>query len=328
MQNYMWLEHEYIQTSYGVFGGVSGISTYPGGELESLRLSERNVIMTEIGELIPAYRENSRRKNKASVEFDRQGLVVGVTLEEQQEVNTPIGELPAERVKFYSTGELKRLFILDGQISGFWSEEDERKLNIPLSFDLGFTLFQAMLNGICFYRDGGIRSITLYPGERIAVTTPLGEVETGVGLSLYETGMLCSVEPLNPVLIETPIGRLTAFDVNQNGLNADSNSLVFTEDGRIGGLVTCDNLIHVQTEDGVMETMMPKVKAHPLYDDAMMVEGMKLVFDYQTDTVAIDDHIFHMSMCGFTVAPYMRPGVRCTPEDCASCSICNKNSEC
>ncbi|WP_367566426.1 hypothetical protein [Lacrimispora sp.] len=324
MQNYMWLENGYLQTSYGVFAGVDAISTYTGGEVESLRLSERNVIVTEIGELIPAYTENSRRKNKASVEFDRQGLVTGVVLEEMQEVRTPIGELPAERVKFYSTGELYRLFILDGQISGFWSETDERALNIPLSFHLGFTSFQAMLNGICFYRDGGIRSITLFPGERIAVATPFGEAETGVGLSLYESGALRSVEPAEAVLVETPLGQLAAYDPDQNGLNADSNSLVFTEDGKTGSLVTCDNLIHVQTEEGVMETFMPKVKTHPLYDDTFTVSGLHLEFDYEKDTVIIDGRSFSRSECGFTAAPFLRPGMHCTPADCANCSICNK----
>lgn len=324
MQNYMWLEHGYLQTSYGIFAGVDGISTYTGGEVESLRLSERNVIMTEIGELIPAYTENNRRKNKASVEFDRQGLVTGVLLEEMHDVQTPIGELPAERVKFYSTGELYRLFILDGQISGFWSETDERELNIPLSFYLDFTSFHAMLSGICFYRDGGIRSITLFPGERITVTTPLGGVETSVGLSLYESGALCSVEPAEAVLVETAIGQLTAYDADQNGLNADSNSLEFTEDGRVRGLMICDNLIYVQTEEGVMETFTPKVKAHPLYDDAVTVAGMSVEFDYQKDTVTIDGHVFSLSECGFTAAPFPRPGIHCTPADCASCSVCNK----
>lgn len=324
MQNYMWLENGYLQTSYGVFAGVDAISTYTGGEVESLRLSERNVIVTEIGELIPAYTENSRRKNKASVEFDRQGLVTGVVLEEMQEVRTPIGELPAERVKFYSTGELYRLFILDGQISGFWSETDERALNIPLSFHLGFTSFQAMLNGICFYREGGIRSITLFPGERITVATPFGEVETGVGLSLYESGTLRSVEPVEAVLVETPLGQLAAYDPDQNGLNADSNSLVFTEDGKTGGLITCDNLIHVQTEEGVMETFMPKVKPHPLYDDTFTVSGLHLEFDYEKDRVIIDGRPFSRSECGFTSAPFLRPGMHCTPADCANCSICNK----
>lgn len=324
MQNYMWLENGYVQTSYGIFGGVSATAAYPDGELESLRLSEKNVIMTEIGELIPAYTENPRRKNKASVEFDRQGMVIGVTLETQQEVQTPIGELPAERVRFYSTGELSRLFILDGQISGFWSEEDERRLNIPLNFDLGFTSFQAMLNGICFYRSGGIRSITLYPGERGCVTTPLGPVETGVGLSLYETGTLQSVEPAEPVLIETPIGRIAAYDAGQTGLNADSNSLKFTEDGRISSLVTCDNFIYVQTEEGVLEAYMPKLRPHPLYDDTLAVEGMEVAFDYQTDQVTIDGHTFRQKACGFTVEPFARPGMHCSPADCATCSICNK----
>lgn len=324
MQNFMWLENGYLQTPFGIFAGVSSLSVYPGGELDSLRLSERNMVMTQIGELVPAYTETQRRKSKPSVEFDRTGMVVGVTLEEQQEVQTPIGELPAERVRFYPTGELNRLFVLDGQVSGFWSEEDERGLNIPLSFDLDFTSFQAMINGLCFYRNGSIRSITLFPGEHITVTTPLGDVATGVGLSLYESGALQSVEPEETVLVTTPIGQIAAYDVGQNGLNADSNSLSFTEDGQIRGLVTCDNMIYVQTEDGVMEAYMPRIKPDPLYDDTMTVEGMKVEFDSQAGTVTIAGHVFAMGRCGFTVEPFARPGVHCTPADCASCSLCNK----
>lgn len=325
MKNYMVLDEEHIQMPFGILGGVAALGCYPTGELESVRLSEKNVIMTSAGDLVPAYTENMRRKNKPSVEFDRQGLVKSVALETQQEVMTPIGELPAELVKFYDTGEMHRVFILDGQLSGFWTVKDEREKNIPLTFDLGFCRFSAMINGICFYKSGEIKSITLFPKEQVTVSTPLGDVVTGIGLSLYESGNLESVEPEEKVIVQTPIGALTAWDPDQNGLNADSNSLLFTEDGKIQVLTTCDNEIYVQTEDGSMQVFRPEVKQHPLYDNQLTVKGLKIRFDHDTECVEIKENIFKIRDCGFTIEPYLQPQAHCTPADCASCSLCNKN---
>lgn len=324
MQNFIKIDDEHIQTSFGIFGGVSGYTCYPEGELESIRLLEKNMIVTEAGELVPAYTETPRRKSKASVEFNREGLVIGVALEEQQEIITPLGELPAERVKFYSTGELHRVFILDGQISGFWSEEDEKELNIPLTFDLGFSEFQVMLNSLCFYKNGAIKSITFFPGESAVIETPMGEIETEVGVSLYEKGALQSIEPKNPVLIETPIGRLTAFDSEYIGVNADKNSLVFDQEGRLISLITCDEYIYVQTPEESMEKYAPKLVQHPLLDDELSVKPMKIDFDYEADTVTIDGHVFKKKECGFTIETFRHPGRHCSPADCASCSICNQ----
>jgi hypothetical protein len=67
-------------------------------------------------QLIPFYGEDSlRRKYKASVTFYGNRALKAVSLDAQQEVLTPIGEMPAELVTFYDTGELKRVFPLDGK---------------------------------------------------------------------------------------------------------------------------------------------------------------------------------------------------------------------
>lgn len=326
MQNYMVLDEKKLQTPFGIFGGVDNFTCYSQGEIAGVRLSERNMVVTEVGELVPAYTETNRRKNKPSVEFDREGMVISVALEQQQEIMTPIGELPVELVKFYSTGELHRVFILDGQLSGFWTEEEERGLNIPLSFDLGFSKFQAMINGLCFYKNGEIKSITLYPGERISIASPVGMVETKVGLSLYESGNLKSVEPAEPVIVNIPIGKIAAYDPDQIGVNADMNSLSFTEEGLVQSLVTCDNSVYVQTEEGDLEKYTPDIKSHPLYDDVLTVSGMKLEIDYHSNELVIRNHRYSLDTCGFTIEPFQRPGMHCSPSDCANCSLCNKSS--
>lgn len=324
MQNFMILDSEHIQTAFGIFAGVVGYSTFSSGEIQSLSLSERNMVMSEVGELIPAYTENGHRKNKPSVEFDKQGMVVTVALEEQQEIITPIGEMPAELVKFYDSGELHRVFVVDGQIGGFWTEEDERQRNVPLSFDLEVARFYAMLNGICFYKTGDIKSITLYPGERITVQTPIGAVDTEVGFSLYDSGALQSVEPADTVILQTPIGTIAAYDTEQIGINADSNSLTFTEDGQLYSLITCDYSVYVQTEEGVMEKHSPQIKPHPLHDDEFVVSGIKIEFSQENNKILIEEKTYDQEKCGFTLEPFAKPGVYCTPADCASCSLCNK----
>lgn len=325
MQNYMVLDRETIQTPYGILGGVESFYCHPKGELSGVNLSEKNMIVTQAGELVPAYTETARRKKKPSVEFDKQGMIISVALEEQQEVYTPIGELPAELVKFYPSGELHRVFILDGQLSGFWTEEDEWERNISLTFDLGFSEFKAMINGICFYENGNIKSITLFPNEKAVIKTPMGMVETKVGLSLYESGNLESIEPGDPVLVSTPIGRITAYDPDQNGINADSNSLSFTEAGEIKGLTTCDHSIYVQTEEGELKKYSPHVKAHPLYDEVQTVSGIPVKFLPDSGEVMIEGDRYYIKSCGFTIEPFARPGMHCSPADCASCSLCNKS---
>jgi hypothetical protein len=191
------------------------------------------MLVTHVGELVPFYTETHRRKNKCSVEFHKNGMVKAVALNEIQEIQTPIGEFPAELVTFYETGELKRFFPLDGKISGMWSEEEEKSLAIPLSFEFPFSSFTAIISGIAFYKTGDIRSITLFPGEKIPISTEYGEIPARNGFSLYESGKLESLEPALPFVIQTPTGPRRAFDPNAIGVNADINSLVFSEEGKI-----------------------------------------------------------------------------------------------
>ncbi|MCL2260583.1 MAG: hypothetical protein FWC15_04410 [Fibromonadales bacterium] len=222
-----------IQLPTGIFAGVESHSCYPSGELEGVKLSEKNMLVTHVGELIPAYTETHRRKNKFSVKFYKSGTIKAIALNEVQEIQTPIGEFPAEAVTFFETGELKRFFPLDGQIGGMWSEEEEKKLAIPLSFDLPFTSFTAIISGVAFYQSGNIRSITLFPGETVQIATKFGNIPTRNGFSLYESGNLESLEPAELTVIKTPTGPINAYDPDAVGINADVNSLVFGEDGDI-----------------------------------------------------------------------------------------------
>jgi len=269
------------------------------------------MLVTHAGELVPAYTETCRRKNKYSVEFYKCGMIKAVALDEVQEIQTPIGEFPAELVTFFETGELKRFFPLDGKISGMWSEEEEKTLAIPLSFELPFTVFTAIISGIAFYQSGDIRSITLFPGETVPVATRYGEIPARNGFSLYQAGKLESLEPSVPAVIQTPIGALSAFHPNAVGINADSNSLVFDESGQIIALTTAHSRIAAQTTDGRLLLFSPRKVVNPLDDETMITEGLRISFSYGADTVTFADgkNETTLSVSGyeFTIGAYSGP---------------------
>jgi len=325
MQNFNLLEKNMIQLEIGVLTGVDSYSCYPNGELLGVKLSEKNMLLTEAGELVAAYTETHRRKNKYSVEFYPCGTIKKIALDEVQEVQTPLGKLPAELVIFFETGELKRVFPLDGKISGLWSEQEEKALAIPLSFELPFTTFTAIIGGIAFYQSGLIRSITLFPGETVPVATKYGKIMAHNGFSLYESGKLESLEPSAPVAIQTPIGAITAFDPNALGINADINSLIFDEDDKILSLTTVLNCIAVQTTDGRSLLFTPREVINPLDDESMMTEGLKISFDYNTDTVKFiegeKETTLPLSACAFTITAHTASTLMCSPTDCAACSL-------
>jgi hypothetical protein len=290
------------------------------------------MLVTHAGELVPAYTETHRRKNKYSVEFYKNGMVKAIALEEIQDIQTPIGEFPAERVTFFETGELKRFFPLDGKISGLWTEEEEKKLAIPLSFDLPFASFAAIIGGIAFYLSGNIRSVTLFPGETVQVSTGYGVIPARNGFSLYDgSGNLESLEPAGPAAVKTPIGTLTAFDPNAIGVNADVNSLIFDDSGRILSLITVNDRITARTEDGRTAEFIPREAVNPLDGETTITEGLRIAFDYGANTVTLNsaelpdgpaEAAFPLSGTAFEIAA--RPGSpfygACSPSACASCA--------
>jgi len=326
MINFLEIDGNHVQISTGIFGDVTSLSKYPSGEIESIRLSGMNMVVTHAGEMIPAYTETPRRKNKPSVEFYRDGMIKGIILEEQKEVLTPIGELPAEHVTFYPTGEVHRVFITDGQISGYWSEEDEKQHNIPLNFQFDFAEFTAYLNALCFYQDGSIKSVSLFPGEKIKVETPAGFLETGIGFSLYESGELKSVEPIEPTLINTPIGDFMAYDPDAVGVHADTNSMCFDEQGRMNSFKTVDHKLMIQTDEKEFIMIKPLERIHSLYDDEKVRIPITISFDFENDTVKIEaDSVreFSMKTTKFMIKTIESDVLGCSPIDCATCSLCN-----
>jgi hypothetical protein len=332
MENFLVLDDKRIQLPSGVFAGVEKYSRYPDGELEGVRLSERNMLVTHAGELVPFYSETTRRKMKHSVGFYKSGAVRSVSLEEQQEILTPIGEFPAELATFYESGELKRFFPLDGKISGFWTEEEEQALAIPFTFDLPFSVFTAAISGVGFYKNGNIRSVTLFPKERVVINTQYGAIAARIGFSMHPGGELASLEPAGPAAVTTPVGRLYAFDADAIGVNADTNSLTFDTSGEVTGLKTVQNRVSVQTPGGQLVTFGPVTRVSPLDDDDTVTLALSVAFGPESVTLTESGsaaRTFLLAECGFTVTDAAGPAgaYGCPPAACAACSLCAGGAE-
>ncbi|MCL1932044.1 MAG: hypothetical protein FWF55_09525 [Treponema sp.] len=329
MRNFDLLDNNIIELASDVLAGVENYSCYPGGELLGVNLSKKNILATDAGEFIPAYTENHRRKNKYSVEFYPSGAIKKIALDAVQEAWTPLGELPAELVTFYESGELNRVFPLDGKISGMWSEQEEKTLAVPLSFEFPFTAFTAIIGGIAFFQSGNIRSITLFPGETVTIAAQYGAIKACNGFSLYETGELESLEPFVPVTIQTPIGAITAYDANAVGINADINSLIFNKDGNVISLTTVHNNVTVQTADKQSALFAPREVINPLDDESTITEGLKIAFNYDADTVTFNDGKKETTVpirgSNFTITAHSAAALTCRQSDCANCSLGCKN---
>lgn len=223
-------------------------------------MQKKQVIDTPYGKLIPFYEiSDGRQKNRPSVEYFESGALYSIYLQEQTLIKTPIGVIPAEFITFYENGNIKRIFPLYGQISGFWTEEDEYRLATDVTLNILGKELRIKPMCIYFYEDGSVHSITIWSKERIKVDTNYGVVETDLGVELYRSGKLKSIEPvlgttlkipeserdtLEPVIISSDGkpdwngGVIYPFYAMSFRMHADDNSLKFDERGTISQVRT------------------------------------------------------------------------------------------
>ncbi|MDQ1276019.1 MAG: hypothetical protein QG610_1594 [Euryarchaeota archaeon] len=301
--------------------GITSFTTYDSGELKECKLEDYNLISTNYGDLVPQYRNSGiRKKQLKALSFYKSGKVKSISLENQTEINTPIGIFPAEMITFFEDGSINSLFPLNGQISGFWSEEEEGALAQTYDFTFPFGNFSAKIIGLRFYPGGKVRSLIMWPSERIIIDTPAGEIPVRIGFKLFEGGGIESVEPAKPITIETPIGSISAYDANALGIDADTNSLCFDRNGRLISLATFD-IITVKKSNGEKKITFPKQK--PGLTDEFEKIPIKLIFN--DDTIIVDDGIkkvdYRIAECTFRIMlGYYTEAKMCG--DCSDCKGC------
>jgi hypothetical protein len=312
-----------IETKYGILKGISTVENYLNGQVKECILNEPNILPTKLGDLTPQFsNEGVRRKYIKSVSFYENGNLKSISLDNQEMIPTSIGMMPAELVTFHDNGNLKRLFPLNGKITGYWTEENEFELANEQEFKLSFVNFKKKIINILFYETGEIKSITLWPKEKIKLETKVGKFAAHIGISVYKTGNLKSCEPAFPTPVETPIGTITAYDVNASGINGDINSLLFNEDGSIKSLLTSTDSVEVVDTCNKSVILMPGLKPSLLNEGGMDILPMKI--EFCEDKIIIDngiEHVFEKEQYQFIVkANNLKLENQCG--DCAGCTAC------
>lgn len=239
------------ETIYGNLSEITAYENYENGRLKECALNSKTVLNTSAGQLIPQFDTSQpRKKNIYSVGFYANGELRKVSLQNQTTIMTPIGEVNAELVMFYESGKIKKVFPLNGKLSGYWSEEDEYALAAEYTLTLPNQKITVKPIAICFYEDGSVQSITLWPKERVLLNTPLGLEQARIGVSFYQSGKIKSFEPAKLMEVVTPIGIVTAYDTNALGINGEQNSLMFNENGKIKALTTNFTKVSVLSSNG------------------------------------------------------------------------------
>lgn len=174
-----------------------------------------------------------RRKERLRLKLYENGNVKSVYLNEQTEVKTSLGVIPAELVTFYESGSIKRLFPRYGAISAYWSEQDEMRITEYIDISVGWRHLRCRPHNLHFYESGALKSITIYNCDSMIIPTDYGDIRTNIGVSFYETGELESIEPAFKTEIIFDGKKIRPFNFMADGMHADHNSLVFDKDGKI-----------------------------------------------------------------------------------------------
>ena len=206
---------------------------------------------------------------------------------------------------FYNDESLKKIFPLNGKLIGYWGEKDEYALAEDIDLPLSCGTIRAKVINIAFYKNGNIKSITLWPQETIEVKTPAGTMRVRIGIAFYEDGAVKSVEPAEPCDVEIKIGKISAYDNNPEGIIGDTNSLQFDSDGEVTSLSTTHNTITVKKASGETVVYTPSEKAS-LCSDLVTVTvplQIELINGKVRFNKSVSDE-YDISECSFEVIKY------------------------
>lgn len=292
-----------ISTIYGELRGVEFRQLFSNRKIDGCLISTENLLETPYGNLVPLYEtEDIGRRSAKPAYFYKNGGLKSLALQSQTVLDTPAGRIPAELVTFYKDGSLKRIFPLDGALSGFWSWKNEYELSEELELDTPAGKIRAKIIGIQFYESGALKSLTFWPGQTITIMTPIGEATVRKGLAFYENGAIRSFEPHSTTDVETPVGILSAYDNEPNGIHGDINSLQFSREGAIEGLSTVDHEVEVSIPGKGIKLFRPGVKNNVCGDERKVGVPMKIRFT--RDFVIFHDNTdysFELDTCLFSV---------------------------
>lgn len=311
-----------ILTKYGSLKGVVSEEFYPNGSLKECTLDEKNEIKTNYGLLVPSYENDGlRRKYTRSLSFYDTGELKSISLQDQKLITTKIGNIPAELITFHKNGNIKRIFPLNGKISGYWTEEDEYNLAEEIKIDSPLGELKTRASAIQMYDNEDVKSISLWPKDTLNIKLPVGSIEVRYGVSFYSDGKVKSLEPNQPTLIETPIGSMMVYDTTALGIHGDRNSLSFYEDGRIKSLISATDQVDIIDKDGHKTTVKHTLKQNLFNLEVMDI--LPLSVEFFNDKVIFNKNKnseFVIGENAFIIKHKPLNVAKCG--DCANCNAC------
>lgn len=207
-------------------------------------------IKTRYGEFLPCSDASDlRKKYRCTVDHHKNGNLKSIYLQDPETVSLPEGDFQAELMTFYEDGSIKRVFPLYGQLSAYWSLEDEQQGAPYYDFRVEGEVLRIRPHCLFFYPSGKLRSITLWPNDKITVRTSAGPVETKLGVEFYENGRIRSIEPVIGTTVKTPWGDVSPYIYRPVMFHAENSSMTFDEDGRLSGFSTIKNGVEA---DGIV----------------------------------------------------------------------------
>ncbi len=281
-----------ITTRYGIIPAARRVERWPNGELRSCIPSCETTLITAHGPLTPQFTSNElRRKDIPPVMFHGNGELRTISLQEQSIISTPAGEIRAEMVSFHPSGTVKRILPLNGKLSGYWTQEDETALVEPVTLATPLGRITAKLLGLCFYLDGPMKSMTLWPEETLGVDTPHGLIPARIGVSFWPDGALRSLETAAPYTLATPVGDISVYDPDAVGINGDVNSLEFSPSGELRRLATISAALMATDSKGAVQRFTPAVRDSLCSESEQEVTPMRLEFTDQAVRVHAADGV-------------------------------------
>lgn len=272
---------------YKVLKGITRSRSYPSGVMQDCNMNEYNLIRVGDNFFVPRYKKlDERKKDNKAMSFYQSGKIKSIALEERSEVKTSIGTLMAEMITFHENGVINSIFPVDGQIGFGWSLEDEENLLEEMDFSFPFGEFQTKIIGLRFYSEGSLKNMILWPGRQININTPIGRQTIRIGFQLYENGAMQSFEPATPVLIQTPIGEIMAFDQHAVGVDADFNSVRFYQDGTLQSLCTNSDIV-INCPSTKEHTVLYQQLRLDMLNDEMI--KLPITVSFQEDEVTLDN---------------------------------------
>jgi hypothetical protein len=297
-----------FNTIYGTLSGVEFRTLYSNGKTDGCLVNRENTLETPYGKLIPQYEaEDMGRRPVKPFYFYKNGAIKSIALQTQSLIRTPVGGVPAELVTFHESGSIKRVFPLDGHLSGFWTSKNEFELAETVTIESPVGSLSAKFIGLQFYESGALKSVTLWPGESLMIASPVDSMRVRTGIAFYEDGRVRSLEPAGIVKVQTPVGIMTAYDNDPQGIHGDLNSLQFSPDGSVEALKTTSEEIIVTDQLGNEHLFAPALKDNPCGTERKVIVPMKVAFSEGRIIIEGDrPSSFNLAQCQIELRPFVR----------------------